>query len=734
MVVIADNCTDETARVARDAGAVVVERHDPRHRGKGYALAHIFRWSREDNQADAVVVVDADSKASANLLESFAARIERGNDALQAHYGVLNANASWRTRLMAIALGSIHKLRSRARERLGLSCGIRGNGWCVTHALLDAIPYQAYSLTEDVEFGIALGLAGHRVAYCDEAYVNGEMVTTESAARSQRQRWESGRLRLIYSKVPVLLRRAAVGRSLVCLDLALDLLILPLSYIVLSVAAMLAVAIALSLISRSTFHLILLGVAAADCAALAAYVCRGWVLSGIACKAYGTCCMCRASFSGKCCCWFLVQRPPPGSEPGGRSLNCVPTAVSPAKAMKNIVLVSGNRIAPAATGGQVRSIGIARALARLGHSVHIFSTAGRREDYQGANLRRGMTMESVIEPRLKESTHLGLTFGIMQSLARRLDYPRAWQHHMLSRGMVPKQLKQALREADIVLSDLPYCPPIPGPWRGKPWYLISHNLEHKLLEQGSARQRRFSGWMRGIEGAAPQTYTDILSCAEEDQAFFRAHDSRSQLRLPIVRCGVDPGIYSFSPEMRPQVRTRLALTEEDRVLIFSGSGFGPNVEAFQEIKKFWPRGSRIPGAEPRLLPGRRIGIPPALPRGRPHRDGTRTRSAPLLRGQRRRHQSGNPRIRLQCKAVRVPGGAVAGHLHALWGTGDGIAAVRGLCAVQPPRPEEAIRQFIGSDRTSWRIKAEDVWNRHRRSCDIQELMNDAISVLPPFAS
>src|SRR5216684_1007321 len=102
--------------------------------------------------------------------------------------------------------------------------------------------------------------------------------------------------------------------------------------------------------------------------------------------------------------------------------------------MKNIVLVSGNRIAPAATGGQVRSISIARALARIGHSVHIFSTAGRREDYRGANLRRGMPLQTAIEPRLKESTHLGITFALTQSLARRLDYPRVWQHQMLARG------------------------------------------------------------------------------------------------------------------------------------------------------------------------------------------------------------------------------------------------------------------------------------------------------------
>jgi cellulose synthase/poly-beta-1,6-N-acetylglucosamine synthase-like glycosyltransferase len=277
VVVIADNCTDDTASIARSVGATVLERQDSNLRGKGYALAYAFAWSRSQGIADAVVVVDADSVVSANLLESFAARIESGECALQAHYGVSNAMESWRTRLMAIALGAIHKVRSRARERLGLSCGIRGNGWAVTHELLNKVPYQSFSLTEDVEFGAQLGLAGFRVAYCDESHVDGVMVTSAKAASSQRQRWEGGRFALIRQMVPALLRAALKRRSLVCLDLAIDLLVLPLSYVVLNACAVLV----LGALNPDGLRTPLLAVGLFDVAALAIYVCRGWMLSGI---------------------------------------------------------------------------------------------------------------------------------------------------------------------------------------------------------------------------------------------------------------------------------------------------------------------------------------------------------------------------------------------------------------------------------------------------------------------
>lgn len=279
VLVVADNCTDTTADIARDAGAVVLERSNLEHRGKGYALDFAFNASQRAGWAQAVVVIDADAEASSNLLEAFAARLEGGEQAVQAHYGVLNPNDSWRTRLITIAKAAFHIVRSRARERLRLSCGIRGNGWCVTHELLHRVPYGAFSLTEDLEYGITLGLAGVRVAYADEAHSDADMVSGEQVARNQRQRWESGRFDLIRTKTVLLLKTACATPSAICLDLALDLLVLPLSYVVLNVAA-LSLAAAFANAWRSIFQLwqylgLINGIF------LMLYVIRGWQLSGI---------------------------------------------------------------------------------------------------------------------------------------------------------------------------------------------------------------------------------------------------------------------------------------------------------------------------------------------------------------------------------------------------------------------------------------------------------------------
>jgi GT2 family glycosyltransferase len=278
VVVVADNCTDETGTRAAAAGAEVLVRTDAAHRGKGHALAFAFDRLRKAGTADAIVVVDADSLASANLLRAFAARIEGGAEAAQADYGVMNPDASWRTRLMTIAFTLFHRVRSRGRERLGLSAGLRGNGMCFSAGILGAVPHDAFSRVEDVEYGLRLAEAGCRVHYVGDAAVLGEMVSTESPSRSQRRRWEDGRRELRRREGGRLLRLALARRDPVLLDVAIDLFVPPLSAV--------AGGVALGLLASRAAAVVCDGSPlATSCYAVAlallvSHVLRGWWLSG----------------------------------------------------------------------------------------------------------------------------------------------------------------------------------------------------------------------------------------------------------------------------------------------------------------------------------------------------------------------------------------------------------------------------------------------------------------------
>jgi len=283
IIVVADNCSDATAQKAREAGAFVLERQDTTKRGKGYALAHAFEFSQKDGFAEAVVVVDADTVVSPNLLTAFAMRIEDAKapaHAMQAHYGVMNPTASWRTRLMTIALGMFHKVRSQGRETLAVSCGLRGNGMCFTHHALAQVPHDAFSVVEDLEYGIRLAQNGFRVHYVWEAEVQGEMVSGEKQSRSQRQRWEGGRAQMRKLHGWPLLKEGLRKRDGTLLDLAMDVLVPPLSQLVLAAVGCAVLAGALALWAREPMPWAL-GVAGFSVASLGLYVLRGWWVSGV---------------------------------------------------------------------------------------------------------------------------------------------------------------------------------------------------------------------------------------------------------------------------------------------------------------------------------------------------------------------------------------------------------------------------------------------------------------------
>jgi 1,2-diacylglycerol 3-beta-glucosyltransferase len=286
IVVVADNCKDDTAARARAAGARVLERFDEKLRGKGYALARGFEASITEGKAGAVVVVDADTLVSSNLLRAFEARLRAGAKAVQADYAVSNPNEGWRTRLMAIAFGMFHIVRSSGRENLGMSCGLRGNGMCFARDLLEEVPHEAFSVVEDLEYGIRLGQHGHRVHYAAEAHVYGEMVSSEKSSRSQRARWEGGRLQMARLHAIPLLTRAFKERNLVLADLAIDVLVPPLSVLVVTTVLGTAASAALAAFTlRPNLGLVLFGMSNVS---LVAYAARGWQVSGTGVRGLAT--------------------------------------------------------------------------------------------------------------------------------------------------------------------------------------------------------------------------------------------------------------------------------------------------------------------------------------------------------------------------------------------------------------------------------------------------------------
>ena len=224
--VVAHNCTDRTAERAAAAGASVLQLNDSIG-GKGVALDHGFNHALSKG-AEGVLVIDADSFVSANLTTVVAARLAAGAAALQCRYQVANADDNQRTRLSALAFLGMNVLRPRGRDRLGLSCGIFGNGFALAAGTLRRVPYTANSLVEDLEYHLHLIDCGLRVEFVDQATVFGEMPATSSAAASQRARWEGGRILMRRQWAPVLLRKV-LGGQMRMVEPLFDLLALPLA-------------------------------------------------------------------------------------------------------------------------------------------------------------------------------------------------------------------------------------------------------------------------------------------------------------------------------------------------------------------------------------------------------------------------------------------------------------------------------------------------------------------------
>lgn len=223
VIVIADNCTDNTAELAREAGAEVIERTG--NPGKGQALYDAIE-QLEPSEWDAILFLDADSKLHTNALNALDSRISGGSKAIQLLYGISNPSDTIRTKAMELGQASYNGLRPRGRSRLGLSSGIYGNGFCLTRQTLQQVPYTAHSIVEDIEYHVRLLMKGICTEFCDSASVMAKMPTSAEASEKQRVRWERGRLITIKNYAPPLFKLVCSGEWR-ALDALIDILTPP---------------------------------------------------------------------------------------------------------------------------------------------------------------------------------------------------------------------------------------------------------------------------------------------------------------------------------------------------------------------------------------------------------------------------------------------------------------------------------------------------------------------------
>lgn len=245
LLVVADNCSDDTAALAHAAGAEVVERCDPQRRGKGYALAYGVDRLRAD-PPEVVLVVDADCLLSDGAVAAIARTCHASARPVQM-LNLMSAppGAGLKLRVLEFAMLMKNLVRPLGTQRLGGVCQLMGTGMALPWPLMAQARLATGHVAEDMQLGVELTKAGYGPALLVQARVSSRFVDDPAIARQQKARWEHGHLDTLRQELPALARDALRGRSRALAALALDLCIPPVAlYFSVLIALLVLVAVA----------------------------------------------------------------------------------------------------------------------------------------------------------------------------------------------------------------------------------------------------------------------------------------------------------------------------------------------------------------------------------------------------------------------------------------------------------------------------------------------------------
>lgn len=220
--VIADNCTDDTAKIAKDYGVNVCERFAKDKRGKGYALEWMFaKLFKLEKQYDAVAIFDADNLVHKNFLKEINSKLQDGYKVVQGYIDSKNPDDSWISAAYSIAFWTQNRMFQLARANVGFSNQIGGTGFAIETNTLKKLGWGATCLTEDLEFTCKLVLNGEKVGWAHDAIIYDEKPLKLMQSWTQRKRWMQGFTDVASRYFFKLIKKAIVDRKFYVFDCAL---------------------------------------------------------------------------------------------------------------------------------------------------------------------------------------------------------------------------------------------------------------------------------------------------------------------------------------------------------------------------------------------------------------------------------------------------------------------------------------------------------------------------------
>ena len=217
--VIADNCTDNTAKVAKQAGAIVYERFDETKKTKGYALNWFLQQKIKENAPyDALFIFDADNIVDKDFIKNMNKKLCQGEDVVQGYRDIKNPSDNWISSGYSLFYWTMHRFYHLARYNLGLSPLLNGTGFMVKFDVIKPQGWDTVTLTEDIEFSLKRIIAGKKLGWATDAICYDEQPTGFKQSWSQRSRWTVGHMQCIKEYTKSLAQAAKKNKTMMNFD------------------------------------------------------------------------------------------------------------------------------------------------------------------------------------------------------------------------------------------------------------------------------------------------------------------------------------------------------------------------------------------------------------------------------------------------------------------------------------------------------------------------------------